>query len=118
MCHDGICAIRRVPPLREICWTRGMAADKRGWHLPSPCAGPAKAGKTQGTHMRSTAPQPSRPTFYPVPALRHGENGISFRPQPRKQPLSGCSPSRAAAALATLSPISPAAATGASGAWR
>ena len=53
--------------------------------------------------MRSTAPQPSRPTFYPVPALRHGENGISFRPQPRKQPLSGCSPSRAAAALATLS---------------
>ena len=68
--------------------------------------------------MRSTAPQPSRPTFYPVPALRHGENGISFRPQPRKQPLSGCSPSRADAALATLSLISPAAATGTSGAWR
>ena len=60
----------------------------------------------------------ARPTFYPVPALRHGENGISFRPQPRKQPLSGCSPSRAAAALATLSLISPAAATGTSGAWR
>ena len=97
---DGTC-----PPLAQ-------AADF------SQTGGPAKAGKTQGTHMRSTAPQPSRPAFYPVPALRHGENGISFRPQPRKQPLSGCSPSRAAAALATLSPISPAAATGASGAWR
>ena len=39
MYHDGICAIRRVPPFREICWKRGMEADKSGWHLPSPCAG-------------------------------------------------------------------------------
>ena len=28
MYHDGICAIRRVPPFREIRWKRGMAADK------------------------------------------------------------------------------------------
>lgn len=126
MCHDGIWP-------SGGCRLFGRYAGSAGWRRTrtdgtcpplaqaadfSQTGGPAKAGKTQGTHMRSTAPQPSRPTFYLVPALRHGENGISFRPQPRKQPLSGCSPSRAAAALATLSPISPAAATGTSGAWR
>ena len=68
--------------------------------------------------MRSTAPQPFRPTFYPDPALRHGENGISFRTQPRTQLLSGCVPSRAAAALVALSPILPAATARTSGAWR
>ena len=126
MCHDGIWS-------SGGCRLFGRYAGSAGWRRTrtdgtcpplaqaadfSQTGGPAKAGKTQGTHMRSTAPQPSRPTFYLVPALRHGENGISFRPQPRKQPLSGCSPSRAAAALATLSLISPAAATGTSGAWR
>ena len=30
MYHDGICAIRLVPPFREIRWKRGMKADKNG----------------------------------------------------------------------------------------
>ena len=119
---DEMAAVRGTAPQAGTggvrpCTMTG-SAPSGGCRLCSQSCGPANARKKPCNQLAINAPQPSRPTFYPVPALRHGENGISFRPQPRKQPLSGCSPSRAAAALATLSPISPAAATGTSGAWR
>ena len=81
----------------------------------SQTGGPAKAGKTQGTHMRSTAPQPSRHAFCPAPVLRRGEDVLRLHVLSPARQIPACLPSRTAACPAAALRPRPAATTEA---WR